>query len=85
MTFKALVNSLIGIVNDIAVPLILLFAFAVLVWKIAELFLINGADAQKRAEGRQVAFWGILALVVAFGAWTIVKLLLSTLGIAPNP
>lgn len=94
MTFKDLVDSLIDIVNDIVVPVIFLLMFLVFIWGVVNYFFLNrsvlttgsdGKSVAKRTQGREFVYWGVLALVVAFGTWTIVNLLLSTLGIAPNP
>jgi hypothetical protein len=88
MTFKDFIGSgstgIIGILNTVIAPVIFAFAFAVFVWGIMNYFFLHGGNEEKRSEGRQFAFWGILGIVVLFSVWGFVNILLSTLGIAPS-
>lgn len=44
-------------------------------------FMLNPADEQKRAAGKQKMIWGIIALAMMIGVWGIVKIIqLATLG-----
>jgi len=87
MTFAQYVgsgsNGVIGIVNTVIVPIIGAFTFAVFILGVVSYFFLNGDNEEKRTEGRQFIFWGILGMVVLFSVWGFVNLLLSTLGIAP--
>jgi hypothetical protein len=87
-SFKDLVGSgstgIIGILNTTIVPLISILSFAVFVWGVAQRFIIHGGDEKKREEGKEFAFWGLIGLVVLFSVWSLVNILLSTLGIAPS-
>lgn len=88
MTFREFVGEgstgIIGIINTAIVPLLLSLAFFYFVWNAVQYFFIQGNNEKKRIEGRQFVMWGILGLVVLFSVWAIVKLALSTLGIAPR-
>lgn len=71
------------VVVEIVNPIILLLsvgAFIVFVWGIFE-FVRNAGDGKKREEGRQAIMWGLIGLVVIFGAYGIVNLALNTFGI----
>ena len=87
MTFAQFVGSgstgIIGALNTIVVPLIFAFAFAAFIWGVVNYFFFHGDDETRRGEGRQFIFWGILGMVVLLSVWGLVRLLLSTLGIAP--
>lgn len=87
MTFAQFVGGgsegLIGALNTVAIPVIATLAFAVFTWGVANYFLLHGGDEGKRAEGRQFILWGVLGMAVLFSVWGFVKILLSTLGIAP--
>jgi hypothetical protein len=84
VTFKSWVNGIIGALKNVVVPVILALAFCVLVWGIANYFIIHGNDEARREEGRQFILWGFLGMLVLFSVWGLVNLLLSTLGIAPT-
>ena len=71
---------LTGIVNQIVNPLILLMsgvAFVVFAWGIFE-FVRGAGEEKKREEGRQAVLWGIIGLVIIFGAYGIINLALGT-------
>ena len=88
MTFRTFVGSgstgLMGLINDIIVPIIFAFAFVVFIWGIVKYFFINNGDEAKISEGKQFALWGILGMVMFLSVWGFVNLLLSTLGIMPR-
>ncbi len=76
-------TGIIGLINDVIVPVIFALSFLVFIWGVMNYFFLNGGDETKRSEGRQFALWGILGMAVLFSVWGFVGLLLSTLGIAP--
>ena len=88
MTFAQFVGSdatgIIGVLNTIVVPVIFTLAFLVFVWGVVNYFFLHGGEEGKREEGRQFILWGILGMVVLFSVWGIIRMLLSTLGIAPS-
>jgi len=77
-------NSFLGkITAEIINPIILLLSacsFLVLVWGIFE-FVFHAGDATKREEGRKAIMWGIVGLVIIFGAYGIVDVALQSFGI----
>lgn len=87
MTFAQYVGGgskgVIGLLNTVVVPIIFALAFIAFIWGVVNYFFLHGSDEGKRAEGRQFILWGILGMAVLFSVWGFVRLLLSTLGIAP--
>ena len=93
MTFAQFIGSgstgIIGIINNVIVPVLFALAFLVFIWGVIKYFFFKpmGADSFGErggyAEGRQFILWGILGLVLLFGVWGLLNMLLSTLGIAP--
>jgi hypothetical protein len=81
----SVLNSFVGrVVVQIINPIILLLsaaAFVLFVWGVFE-FIYHAADATKRAESRKAIFWGIVGLVIIFGAYGIINVALGTFGIA---
>lgn len=84
MSAVGAVNTFLkGIIAQIINPLILLLAasaFVVFLWGVFE-FIAHAGDETKRKEGRSAIFWGLIGLVIIFGAYGIINLALGTFGI----
>ena len=78
MTFAELVeNTFIDIIN-ILVPLIIAVIFAVLVWKLVDMFIINAGDQQARTNGKRTVVIATVSLVVVLSIWGILNLLINS-------
>ena len=61
-------------------PILLLLsagAFVIFIWGVFQ-FIRQAGDEKKREEGRNAIFWGIIGLVIIFGAYGIINVALST-------
>lgn len=76
-TFAGLVQRFLEIIN-LVVPLIFAAVFLVIVWKIIDAWVINGGDATKRQEGKQLVMIGVIVFVLMIVTWGIVALLRTT-------
>lgn len=68
------------VVTQIINPFILLLsagAFVIFIWGVFE-FIRDAGDGKKREEGKQALAWGIVGLVIIFGAYGIINLALGT-------
>lgn len=68
------------VIVQIINPLILLMtagAFVVFLWGLFQ-FVANAGDESKREEGRNAIFWGIIGLIIIFGAYGIINIALGT-------
>ncbi len=68
---------------QILVPLITLLslaAFVVFVWGVVQ-FIASAEDEEKRKTGQQHMIWGIIGLVIMFGANAVVALIKQTVGV----
>lgn len=73
------------VVVQIVNPIILLLAgsaFVVFVWGIFE-FVAHAGDETKREEGRSAIMWGLVGLVIIFGAYGIINVALKTFSLNP--
>lgn len=73
------------VVVQIINPIILLLAataFVAFLWGVFE-FIAHAGDEGKRVEGRSAILWGLVGLVIIFGAYGLINLALGTFGIAP--
>ena len=77
-------NEFLGkVVIEIINPIILLLsaaAFVVFLWGVFE-FVVHAEDEGKRAEGKQAILWGLIGLVIIFGAYGIINVALGTFSI----
>jgi len=74
---------LCNVVTQIVDPLILLLAaaaFVAFLWGVVQ-FIAKAGDESGRTEARHVILWGIVGLVIIFGAYGIINLTLSTFGV----
>lgn len=81
---NAVLDSLIAkfetqIINPI-ITLLTLAAFVLFVWGIVQ-YIQNAADEEKRKQGVQNIIWGIVGLLVMFGAFAIVAILKNVVGV----
>lgn len=80
---RVLEEFLAKVVVEVVNPIILLLsagAFIVFLWGVFE-FIWQAGDETKRKEGRDAIFWGLIGLVIIFGAYGIINIALGTFGI----
>ena len=77
-------NRFLGkVTTEVINPIILLLAacaFVVFLWGVFE-FIAHAGDEKKREEGRSAIMWGLIGLVIIFGAYGIINLILITAGV----
>ena len=77
---QSLSTGLVGLINTVLVPLIFALAFIVFIWGVFQYFIFGGHDEEKRETGKSLMLWGIIGLVIIFGANAIISLISSTVG-----
>jgi hypothetical protein len=81
----SVLNSFLSkIIEQIINPIILLLAasaFVVFLWGVFE--FIRPANADKREEGREAIFWGLIGLTIIFGAYGVINIALGTFDLGP--
>ncbi len=79
-------NTFLGkVIVEIINPIILLLAasaFVVFLWGVFQ-FIWQAGDAGARETGRRAILWGLVGLVVIFGAYGIINVALSTFDLTP--
>ena len=78
---KFLCNVVTQIVNPI-IYLLAAGAFIVFIWGIV-VYIANAGEADKRAEGQRGILWGLVGLVIIFGAYGIINLATGAFGLNP--
>jgi hypothetical protein len=71
-------DFIIGLINNVAVPIIFALAFLVFIWGIFQYFIQGGHDEEKRESGKQLMLWGLIGFFVMVSVWGLVHLLLGT-------
>jgi hypothetical protein len=62
---------------DPLITLLAVLAFLVFLWGVVE-FIRNAGDAEQRKTGQKHIIWGLIGLVIIFGAQAIVGLIIGT-------
>ena len=76
--FIANVDSMI--INPL---IVFLFALALLFFLYGEVeFFLNQTNEEKKTTGKQHMMWGIIGIAIMMGVWTILGIILNTLGIS---
>jgi hypothetical protein len=71
-------NSIIGIINNVLVPLVFAIAFIVFIWGVFMYFIQGGSDEEKRTKGQQLMLYGIIGFFVMVSVWGLVNILIGT-------
>lgn len=83
-------DKIIGIINNILVPVLMAIAFIVFLYGAFKYFILGAAEEKSREEGRQFVLWGVIGFVIILSVWALVGIVgnifgLTTGGIAPTP
>jgi hypothetical protein len=79
--FKSALDILIWlkcVIVAAIIPLIFAVAFFFFLWGVFQFMIAT--TAEKRKEGRQRIWWGLIALFVMVSVWGIIKILSDTVG-----
>ncbi|MES2668633.1 MAG: hypothetical protein V4644_03020 [Patescibacteria group bacterium] len=79
MTFQEFITRVQENILDPIITLLALAAFLLFLWGIVE-FIAGATDEEKRRTGQEHMIWGIIGLVIIFGANAIVSLIKATVG-----
>ena len=78
-TFREFVNEEVVPLGDAVISLFYGLAFLFFIFGMFRFFF--SSDQEHREKGKSFALWGIIGLVVLFGVWGFVKILLSVVGV----
>jgi hypothetical protein len=79
-TFKDIFNFGTCIINKALIQIAAGLAFAYFVWGVVQ-YVLNPNSQEERKKSRDTMIWGVIALVIIFSVWQIVKLFRVTLGL----
>ncbi len=71
-------TTIIGIINNVIVPLIFALAFVVFIWGVFRFFILGGSDGEARESGKGLMIWGLIGFFVMVSVWGLVNLFVGT-------
>lgn len=71
---------IVGLINNVAVPVVFALAFIVFIWGVFKYF-INGKDDTARKEGRNLMLYGLLGFFIMISVWGLVNILVGSVGL----
>lgn len=77
---KAFVGKVQAEILDPLITLVALAAFIIFAWGLVD-FIRGAADPTQRKTGQQHMLWGIVGLVIIFGAQVILRILKNLVGV----
>ena len=78
-TFGNILTTLGNLIAQ-ATPIIVAFALLGFFWGLA-IYIFNAGNEKKKAQGRNIMIWGILALFIMLSVFGIIRALQSTLNL----
>jgi|TARA_R110000824_G_scaffold401771_1_gene615536 uncharacterized membrane protein YidH (DUF202 family) len=79
MTYQQFIAKIEAQILVPIITLLSLAAFVLFVWGVVQ-FMANSENDEKRKIGQQHMLWGIIGLVIMFGANAIIALIRQTVG-----
>ncbi|MEA2701525.1 MAG: hypothetical protein QOE22_234 [Candidatus Parcubacteria bacterium] len=76
-TFNTFIGKVQEQILSPIITLIALAAFLIFLWGLVE-FIMGAGDEEKRRTGRSHMLWGILGLVIIFGAYILTTIIGAT-------
>lgn len=73
---ESLITKLASALN-LLLPIVFALAVLVFFWGLV-VYIFNAANEEKKAEGRRLMIWGIIALFVMFSVYGILRVLQAT-------
>lgn len=83
----AFLQSIIGLIDQVLVPLVIAVAFLMFIWGVYLYFFAGAGNEEKRKEGRSFMVYAVVGFFIMFSLWGIVQILTRTFGFnaAPRP
>jgi len=77
-------QTLIDLINGVAIPLLFSLSFLVFIFGVFQYFIAGGADEEKRSNGQKLIIYGIIGFAVMVSVWGLVNILLGTFNLNSN-
>jgi hypothetical protein len=74
----------IGLINNVAVPVVFALAFIVFIWGVFQVFILGGTNEEAKEKGRALMLWGLIGFFVMVSVWGLVRILTGSVGLQNN-
>ncbi len=78
-------SFIIGIINNVLVPVIMSAAFIIFVYGIFAAFILNAGDEEKRKKGKAIMMYGLIGFFVMVSVWGLVHILTGSVVLRNGP
>lgn len=74
-------SFLIGLINNVAVPVIFALAFIVFIWGVFQFFIIGAGNEEAKEKAKALMLWGLIGFFVMVSVWGLVHILTGTVSL----
>jgi hypothetical protein len=71
-------STIIGIINNILVPVLFALAFIVFIWGAFLTFIVGASSEETKDKGKNLMLWGLIGFFVMVSVWGLVNIMTST-------
>ncbi len=72
---------IIGLINNVAVPVVFALAFIVFIWGVFQVFIIGANDEAAKEKGRALMLYGLIGFFVMVSVWGLVHILTGSVSL----
>lgn len=72
---QSLGDFIIGLINNVAVPVVFALAFIVFIWGVFQYFILGGSNEETKDKGKALMLWGLIGFFVMVSVWGLVRIL----------
>ena len=80
-TVCAVADTILFLINSVAVPLVFAISFIVFLYGIAKSYIFSRGDEGEVKKGHQLLLWGLIGFAVMVSVWGLVNVVANTFGL----
>lgn len=80
-TVCGVADTILYLINNVAVPLLFAIAFIVFLYGIARAYIFSSGEPEEVQKGHKLILWGLIAFVVMISVWGLVNVVANTFGL----
>ena len=80
-SFDGFIRNVESMIIDPIIGLLFALAIVYFLYGVFE-FILNQANEEKKTTGKSHMLWGVIGITIMMGVWTILGIVLNTLGIS---
>ncbi|MFZ3043586.1 MAG: hypothetical protein WA058_00540, partial [Minisyncoccia bacterium] len=81
-TVCGIADTILFLINGVAVPLIFAISFIVFLYGIAKAYIFSRGDEGEVKKGHQLLLWGLIGFAVMVSIWGLVNVVANTFGLS---